>query len=80
MAGHRAVRRETQEIRRRQKVIKYIALVSVAHFAMDRRTQVAVIVAVAGLAAPQVWRRKAATPSSGTWIEGEAIAYGVKRP
>lgn len=51
MAGHRAVRREMQKIRRRQKAIKYIALVSVAHFAMDRRTQVAVIVAVVGLAA-----------------------------
>ena len=51
MAGHRAVKRQAQEIRRRQKVIRYIALVSMTRFAMNRRTQVAVIVAVAGLAA-----------------------------
>lgn len=51
MAGHRDVRRQAQEARRRQNVMKYIVLASVAYFAMDRRTQVAVIVTVAGLAA-----------------------------
>jgi hypothetical protein len=51
MAVHRDARRQAVEARRRQNVIKFIALASVARLAMDRRIQVAVIVAVAGLAA-----------------------------
>ena len=51
VAVHRDARRQAQEARRRQNVIKFIALASMARLVMDRRTQVAVIVAVAGLAA-----------------------------
>ena len=51
MAVHRDAMRQAQEARRRQNVIKFIALATVARLAMDRRIQVAVIVAVAGLAA-----------------------------
>jgi hypothetical protein len=51
MAVHRDARHQAQEARRRQNVIRFIALASVARLAMDRRFQVAVIVAVAGLAA-----------------------------